>query len=97
MHLDLTSDLLPDDLRLLTIELPDDAPFAELATCPTEDDACLAAGQAFLNDGAALGMMVRSVVVPQEQNILLNPRRHDMVRVSLRANDAFEIDPRFFA
>lgn len=97
VHLDLTSDLLPDDLRLLTIELPDDAPFAELAPCPTEDNACLAAGEVFLHDGAALGLMVRSVIVPQEQNILINPRHYDMTRVSLRSNDAFEIDPRFFA
>ena len=44
VHLDLPSALLPDDLRLLTIELPDDAALRRLDPGPTDDPtdrACL--------------------------------------------------------
>jgi len=104
VHLDLPSALLPDDLRLLTIELPDDAALRRLdpglpdapADGPTDDGACLAAGEAFLDGGDALGLMVRSVVVPQEWNLLLNPRHAGMARVRVRENEPFRLDPRLF-
>ena len=100
VHLDLPSALLPDDLRLLTIELPDDAAVRRLepgpADDPNDDGACLAAGEAFLDSGDALGLMVRSVIVPQEWNLLLNPRHADMARVVMRENEPFRLDPRLF-
>ena len=94
VHLDLPSALLPDDLRLLTIELPDDAPMRRFDPGPVDDEACLAAGEAFLDSGDALALMVRSVVVPQEWNLLLNPRHAGMARVVTRENAPFRLDPR---
>lgn len=99
VHLDLPSALLPDDLRLLTIDLPDDAALRRLDPGPADDPtdrACLAAGEAFLDGGAALALMVRSVVVPQEWNLLLNPRHPDMARVRVQENEPFRLDPRLF-
>ena len=97
VHLDLPAELLPDDLRLLTIELPDDAPIRRLDPSPIEDVACLAAGDGFLDAGDMLAMLVRSVVVPQEWNALIKVRHPDMRRVEVRKEEAFQIDARLLA
>lgn len=94
VHLDLPAELLPDDLRLLTIEVPDDALSYRLDADPADDAACLAQGDAFLGAGEALSLRVRSVVVPQEWNILLNVRHADMGKVKIIATDPFQLDPR---
>ena len=72
VHLDLPSELLPDDYQLLTISVPDDAPVSRVDAPISEDDLCRQTGDAFLADGAALTLSVPSVVVPQERNVLLN-------------------------
>jgi RES domain-containing protein len=97
VHLDLPAELLPDDLRLLTIEIPDDASSVRADPDPVDDAACLMAGDAFLDAGDALTMLVRSVVVPQEWNALINVRHRDMARVIVRYDEAFRIDPRLLA
>lgn len=97
VHLDLPGELLPDDLRLLTIEIPDDAPVRRLDPSPIDNDACLAAGDAFLDAGDALALLVRSVVVPQEWNALINVRHPDIGRVAVRADEPFQLDPRLLA
>lgn len=94
VHLDLPVELLPDDLRLLTIEIPDDVATHTLDPSPTEDDECRAAGDAFLDAGEALALMVESVIVPQERNVLLNVRHADMARVTIQHSTSFQFDPR---
>jgi len=94
VHLDLPAELLPDDLRLLTIEIPDVVAVQIVEADPADDAECVAAGDAFLDGGGALALRVRSVVVPQEWNMLLNPRHAEMERVAVIANDPFQLDPR---
>lgn len=94
VHLDLPAELLPDNLRLLTIEVPDDAPQRQLDIVPLDDTSCLAQGDAFLDAGDALALRVKSVVVPQEWNVLLNVAHADMVRVAIIGNEPFQLDPR---
>lgn len=97
VHLDLPAELLPDDLRLLTIEVPDSASVQKLDPSPTDDDACLEAGNAFLKGGAHLIMQVRSVVVPQEWNALINVLHPQMAGVVIAKDEPFQIDPRLLA
>jgi RES domain-containing protein len=97
VHLDLTPELMPDDYRMLAIEIPDDAPTERLAEAPAEKPACIAAGDQFLARGAALVLRVRSVVVPQERNALINPQHPDMARVRLAGEEPFRFDPRLWA
>jgi RES domain-containing protein len=97
VHLDLPAELLPDDLRLLTIEIPDDVKTQILDPSPTEDDDCRVAGDAFLEGGKALALLVRSVIVPQERNVLLNVRHPDMARVRVQDSAAFQFDPRLLS
>ena len=41
VHLDLPIDLMPDDYRLLAIEIPDDAPIERLDQAPADAQTCL--------------------------------------------------------
>ena len=103
VHLDLPAELIPDDIVLLTIKVPDDAAFEliadirQSAETQTDTDACRQAGDAFLEASTALGLKVRSIVVPQETNLLLNVRHADMARVTVVASEPFAFDPRLLA
>jgi len=94
VHLDLPAELLPDDLRLLTIEIPDDAPFCQLDIVPVDIAACIVEGDAFLTAREALALRVKSVLVPQEWNMLLNIEHSAMSRVAVVRNEAFRLDSR---
>ncbi len=94
VHLDLPPELMPDDYRLLAIEVPDDAQIERLNDAPADAAACVAAGDDFLARGAALAMLVPSAVVPQERNALINVGHGDMRRVRLIGNEPFRFDPR---
>jgi RES domain-containing protein len=97
VHLDLPAELMPDDYRLLAIEIPDQAPVERLDETPADADACLAAGDSFLARGAALILLVPSIVVPQERNAIINVLHPAMRAVRLAANEAFRFDPRLLA
>jgi len=94
VHLDLPAELMPSDYRMLAIEIPDDAALEQLEQSPDDADACLSIGDDFLARGAALALLVPSVVVPQERNALINVRHAAMGSVRLIGNDAFRFDPR---
>lgn len=97
VHLDLPPELLPDDYRLLAIDVPEDAPVERLDRTPDDPAECLALGEAFLDRGEALVLLVRSVVVPQERNALINVRHPGMGRVRLVRDEPFRLDPRLLA
>jgi RES domain-containing protein len=94
VHLDLPPELMPDDYRLLAIEIPDDAAVERLDDVPAEARACAAVGDDFLARGAALALLVPSVIVPQERNVLVNVRHPDMGRVRITGDEPFRFDPR---
>lgn len=92
----------PADLVVLTVELPDDTPLdaVDAATLPPdwarapEHPACQAAGDAWLRRGAALACAVPSALIPEERNVLLDPRHPHFARVQLVAVRDFAFDPR---
>lgn len=94
VHLDLPPDLMPDDYRLLAIEIPDDAPLERLESTPGETSRCTALGDEFLSRGEALALSVPSVIVPQERNTLINPRHPAAIGLRLLDNAPFRFDPR---
>jgi len=94
VHLDLPPELMPDDYRLLGIEIPDEAPIERLDQAPADSDGCLAAGDAFLARAAALVLLVPSVVVPQEHNAIINVRHPAMDRIAVITDEPFSFDPR---
>ena len=84
-HIDLA--LLPDDLVIATLEVPDGLTIAPLPTLPkdwkqTPAPASLRRiGDTFIADGKAALMPVPSVLVPQENTLLLNPLHADTRRM----------------
>jgi RES domain-containing protein len=94
VHLDLPPELMPDDYRLLAIDIPEDVPVERLDHTPDDPDECRTLGEAFLDRGAALVLLAPSVVVPQERNALINVRHPGMARVRLVRNEPFRLDPR---
>ncbi len=94
VHLDLPPELAPDDYRLLAIDIPDDAPMERLDHTPKDLPACVAIGDEFLARGAALVLLVPSVVVPQERNALINVRHPAMGAARTVADQPFRFDAR---
>jgi RES domain-containing protein len=93
---------LPDDMYLMTLEVPDDTSREIL----TPDDLpadwqrlsmpqpTATIGHAWLQSGSSLSLQVPSVVVPQERNLLLNPAHPEFIRVRLLDAQPFHFDER---
>ena len=94
VHLDLPTELMPDDYMLLGIEVPDVAAVETIAAAPPDAEACVTIGDDFLTRRGALILSVPSVVVPQERNVLLNVLHPSMSTVSLVSQEPFRFDPR---
>ena len=94
-------DLLPDDLTAFQIEIPDE--IAEPALVAFEagglpdgweaPDVSARLGQEWAASGGAV-MVVPSVVVPQERNVLLNPRHARAPEIRVVRREPFAFDTR---
>lgn len=51
-------------------------------------------GSKWLKAGKTVGLIVPSRLVPQEHNVLLNPRHPDFLRLRIGAPEPFAFDPR---
>jgi len=94
-------DTAPVDYVALTIRVPDDAvervanedlPADWYATPPPVR--CQQLGARWAANAQSLGLAVPSVVVPSEDNILLNPLHPDFANVVLEKQDPFLFDSR---
>ena len=84
---------LPDDCSIFTpntSELP--AGWDELPTSTSAQ----ALGRAWLERGETLAMRVPSVVLPEENNVIVNPQHADYVRVQLTVVRPFTFDGRMY-
>jgi len=93
---------VPPDLTALAIEVPDDIPswtvdatdlppgWSERVRC----DACEALGDGWLDAGATALLRVPSAPVPEEANVLIDPRHRDARRVRVVKTRPFAFDPR---
>jgi RES domain-containing protein len=100
VHLDL--DLAPPDLVAIPADLPDEAPVRRLESSdPRRDWRAYPApastqdlGTAWAASGATAALLVPSVVVPEERNVLLNPAHPDFRRLHIAPARPFRLDPR---
>lgn len=100
VHVDVED--VPDDLCALTIAIPDDAPVDEVAIADLPADwnqvedhpACTARGDQWSRDGEALLLRVPSAVIPDETNILINPKHPSMTQVRVVSVQSFSFDRR---
>ena len=95
---------MPFNRYVVRIAIPDDvwARRSILSPLPSGWDAVPAglasrnAGDAWIASGASALLMVPSVIVPDEQNILLNPSHADATRIVAATGRKWIYDPRFF-
>ena len=95
---------LPFNRYLVRIEVPDDIWNARqvLDPLPGGWDAIPAglsarlAGDAWIASGGAALLLVPSVIVPDEYNILVNPAHADALRITATTLKRWMYDPRFF-
>ncbi len=94
-------DTAPLDYLALTIRVPDDG-VERLADAQLPVDwnampapaACRAVGADWVARGESLGLVVPSVVVPSEENLLLNPLHPNFAKVALEKQEPFLFDRR---
>ena len=91
----------PGDLVALTTEVPDhlDIETVDVASLPAgwervpEPLACKDVGDAWVHRGQTLALRVPSAPIPEEMNMLLNPRQRAARRVRVVAELPFLFDP----
>lgn len=97
-----TGHILPADLMLVALSLPDEAALYEAvdidslpgwaATPPGAISVDF--GAAFLRSGRALGLIVPSAVVPEARNVVLNPLHPRFAEVEFAVTRPFVFDQR---
>ena len=100
VHVD--PDNAPNDLLALEIEVPDDVPIESQPqnALPLDwrgvsmSSACQAIGDEWLARRTSVGLLVPSVIIPAEQNLLLNPAHVAMSDVRVVRSNTFSFDPR---
>jgi RES domain-containing protein len=93
VHLDLPFDMLPDDYVLLGIDLPDATSIEGVESLVDDPPR---AGDAWLIDMRTAVLRVRSAIVPESHNMLLNPRHADAGRAVIGYSRPWRFDPRLF-
>lgn len=96
VHVD--PDLIPEDLVAFEIVVPDDIeprPVDRLPS-PLTVDACRAVGDAWIEQSSSLLLSVPSIIIPEEQNLLINPRAEGADRLGIGARRPFRFDERLF-
>lgn len=94
VHLDLPLDLLPDDYRLLGIEIGDRKP--ETGPLLSDPVQCRSFGDRWLHEARSAVLMVPSVIVPESFNVLINPQHPDAHSIRIVSRRAWTFDPRLF-
>lgn len=93
---------LPDDLRLLTLHLPEDASMDEIKADELTEEwtrypppvSLAEIGNRWFQSCESLLLRVPSAVIPWEQNVLINPRHEMMKSVNIQSIDPFGFDER---
>ena len=84
--------------RIMTIEIPDDVKMLVLKDMDVIADKtkALAYGMKWLNEGKYMALKVRSVMIPQEYNFVLNPAHPRYREVKLVKTEPFVFDARMW-
>jgi RES domain-containing protein len=93
---------VPDDLVLMTLDVPDDLEAEAVAPHRLASDwnhvpahpGCVRAGDDWLRRAATALLRVPSSIVPEEANLVINPRHTAAARVRVTSVRFFAYDPR---
>ena len=90
------------DFQFVKIEIPDGVPRERVednelpANWTTRPEMTRVRGDLWLREGTVALLIVRSVLVPETYNVLINPRHTDAVQVARLAAFRFPLDERLF-
>jgi RES domain-containing protein len=98
-------DEAPDDLVAIEIEAPDAQGLSSVKVDElprdwgraTEHPECLRIGDSWAGDGETLALQVPSAIIPEESNVLLNPRHSAAGDLRIVTSRPFSFDPRLRA
>lgn len=93
---------VPEDLVAMRIEIPEGLPGerVQASDLPAgwnevpDHPACIKRGEAWAKAGSTAVLRVPSAMVPEEENVLVNPRHADAGRIAVVHTRAFTFDPR---
>jgi len=93
---------VPDDLVAMGIELPTGSSTARVTLDNLPKDwnrvldhpACQGTGDEWADAGRTLALRVPSALVPEEENVLLNPRHAEAEKLKTVRQRSFAFDPR---
>jgi len=98
VHLEVDAEDIPDDYVSIEIDTPDDIYIKKMRKIIDihDTDTTQAYGDEWIKSAKIQGLEVKSVVISQEMNILLNPNHANMNAVKIKKVKPFAFDPRLF-
>jgi RES domain-containing protein len=96
VHLELALEDFPADYAKIALEVPDALRIERVQRLPKSAAQAVEIGANWYDSGRAVGLLVPSVIVPEEHNLLLNPGHPDFERITARPARSFRFDPRLF-
>ncbi|NCT17048.1 MAG: RES superfamily protein [Flavobacteriaceae bacterium CG_4_8_14_3_um_filter_34_10] len=97
-------DLMPKDLVLTTLEIPESISIQKIAAnqlqkdwnCYPHTEGTQQLGNRFVKDAKHLLLRVPSAIVSQEFNYILNPSHPDFKKIKICKNEVFSLNERLF-
>ncbi|HVN28178.1 MAG TPA: RES family NAD+ phosphorylase [Candidatus Binataceae bacterium] len=94
VHLDVEVQEFPSDYVKIPIEVPRSVRLDRIDRLPDDLADTVEIGSRWFRTAKTVGLLVPSVVVPEERNLLLNPSHRDFPRLQVRTAQPFRFDPR---
>jgi len=94
VHLELSPDEFPQDYVKIPIDIPDDVPVSRISSLPGSEAEMRTLGARWIDQRGTAVLVVPSVLVPEEFNVLLNSRHPEFPRIRAAAPRHFRFDRR---
>jgi RES domain-containing protein len=95
VHLELAPELIPPDYVKIEIDVPDEVTVERVEVLPRTTDAMLDLGVRWYESGATAALLVPSVIVVEEYNLLVNPAHRDFAKIRAGRPRPLRLDTRF--
>ena len=94
---------VPDELQIITIHIPDkhvqkyeDSKFEKIIRLPNSTEIFQQEGKNWIESNNSLGLIVPSILIPGENNMLINPMHQSFNQLRIEKIEDFIFDKRFF-
>jgi RES domain-containing protein len=94
VHLELAPELIPPDYFKIEIDVPDDVTVDRVEMLPRTAAAMVELGSRWYESGTTATLLVPSVIVNEEFNLLVNPAHRDFAKIRAGRPRPFRLDTR---